>query len=138
VNALLRACVLLCALAAPAARGAEPERATAPVAVPRAAELAGHYHLEGVMETGSQLLLAADGRFRWYFTYGALDLAADGTWRREGDQVVLRPAQFQFPPQYPETEFKRMQLRIEGVDLVPAWPWEAGAERGRYVRDETE
>ena len=74
-----------------------------------------------------------DGRFQWYFTYGALDLAAEGRWQREGANVVLMPDAFHAPPQYPETEFKRMQLRIDGKDLVPAWPWEERAERGRYV-----
>lgn len=99
-------------------------------------KFAGHYFLEGIMETGSELLLDANGRFQWYFTYGALDLAADGNWRYENGNVVLLPEHFQFPPHYPETEFKRMQLRVDGADLVPAWPWEEGAERGRYVLDQ--
>ena len=54
------------------------------------------------------LLLRDDGRFQWYFTYGALDLAAEGRWRREGVNVVLLPDVFQAPPQYPGTEYKRM------------------------------
>ncbi|GAB3348650.1 hypothetical protein [Lysobacter tyrosinilyticus] len=96
-------------------------------------KLAGHYYLEGIMETGSELQLDERGHFQWYFSYGALDLTADGSWSYEGGNVVLSPEHFQFPPQYPETEFKRMQLRVDGADLVPAWPWEEGAERGRYV-----
>jgi hypothetical protein len=132
VKNLPRACLLACALAMPAAWGAEPKQGDASAAHGPAA-LAGHYYLEGIMETGSELLLAADGRFQWYFTYGALDLAAQGQWQRADDQVVLLPDDFRFPPQYPQMQFKRMQLRIDGKDLVPAWPWDDDAERGRYV-----
>jgi hypothetical protein len=136
----LRACLLALApalpVAAPAQAGQAPVTQTAENArQPQA--LAGHYFLEGVMETGSELLLDADGRFQWYFSYGALDLAAKGRWRHEGGQVVLVPEDFAFPPQYPETRFERMTLRVEGADLVPAWPWEGGAGQGRYVRDES-
>ncbi|MFC5570497.1 hypothetical protein ACFPN1_10540 [Lysobacter yangpyeongensis] len=134
MNAFFRACLLACILATPAAWGAEP-KAGAEAPVREAVALTGHYYLEGIMETGSELLLAADGRFQWYFTYGALDLAARGTWKREGERIVLLPDDFRFPPQYPETRFERMQLRIDGDELIPAWPWEEGAERGRYVRD---
>jgi len=49
---------------------------------------------------------------------------------------VAMPVQAGEAGKYPQTEFKRMQLRVDGVDLVPAWPWEEGAERGRYVLSE--
>lgn len=49
----------------------------------------GHYFLEGVMETGSELLIRPDGRFQFYLVYGALDLFADGTWQKSGNTVVL-------------------------------------------------
>ncbi len=49
---------------------------------------AGTYIVER-METASALELAPDGRFRWGFSYGALDLTAEGRWRRDGDAVVL-------------------------------------------------
>ena len=127
--------LVLSVSAAMPAQAAKPKQDVAPVATSNTASLAGHYHLEGIMETGSELLLREDGRFQWYFTYGALDLAAEGRWQREDEYVVLLPDVFQAPPQYPETEFKRMQLRIDGTDLVPAWPWEEGAERGRYVTE---
>ncbi|MBC2670321.1 hypothetical protein ACFOON_17245 [Novosphingobium piscinae] len=51
--------------------------------------LVGHYYLSGVRETGSELVLGADGRFAWFLSYGALDQTAEGTWRREGDAVIL-------------------------------------------------
>ncbi|QNP41370.1 hypothetical protein [Lysobacter solisilvae (ex Woo and Kim 2020)] len=137
MNALragLVAFALTLSVAMPAQAGGARKAAVPTMSVEH--KLAGHYYLEGVMETGSELQLDANGRFQWYFSYGALDLAAEGQWQHEGGKVVLLPEHFQFPPQYPQTEFKRMQLRVDGADLVPAWPWEEGAERGRYVLNE--
>ena len=127
--------LLIALLPAGALRAQEPGQADEPVVAAAPAGLAGHYHLEGIMETGSELQLGTDGRFQWYFVYGALDLMAEGRWQREGDHVVLLPDHFHFPPQYPETEFKRMTLRIDGKELIPAWPWDDGNERGRYTQD---
>jgi len=132
------ACAVVWALAAFAAwplHAGPPKAANPPAAAASDIGLPGRYHLEGIMETGSELLLQVDGRFQWYFTYGALDLEAEGHWQRDGGNVVLVPDVFHFPPQYPETEFKRMQLRIDDDELVPAWPWDGGAERGRYAHD---
>lgn len=56
---------------------------------PPDAGLVGHYHLSGVMETGSELLLKADGRFEWYISYGAVDQFARGRWGRDGKTVTL-------------------------------------------------
>jgi len=102
--------------------------------------LAGEYHLDGVMETGSGLLLRTDGSFEWFFSYGALDLGANGRWTRTGNGIDLVVDQVGFPPQMPETRFDRMHLRIDGADLVPSWPWDMddfhkGAERGAYTRE---
>lgn len=58
-------------------------------------ELAGHYYLSGVMETGSELLLRPEGRYQWYISYGAVDQVSEGTWGRSGPVVTLvadRPA----------------------------------------------
>ena len=143
VHALLLA-PLLAASATPA--GAQQQPAQPPAkqeapsqAKPAEASLAGEYELSGVMETGSGLLLRGDGSFEWYFSYGALDLGARGKWMRSGDTVELEVAEMGFPPQMPEAKFERMRLRIDGSDLVPAWPWdmdsfEKGGERGRYER----
>ncbi|MDR7097703.1 hypothetical protein J2X04_000050 [Lysobacter niabensis] len=133
----LRAWPLLCALLVPwamLAQAAKPQQEPA-AAVASEPALSGHYYLQGVMETGSELMLGDDGRFQWYFSYGALDLLAKGRWHREGDRVVLVPDDFRSPPDYSQLAFKRMQLRVDGKDLVPAWPWEDGAERGRYVAE---
>ena len=133
----LRAWLLLCALLVPwvvQAQAAKPQQEPAAVVASEPA-LSGHYYLQGVMETGSELMLGGDGQFQWYFSYGALDLLAKGRWHREGDRVVLVPDDFRSPPDYSQLAFKRMQLRVDGKDLVPAWPWEDGAERGRYVAE---
>lgn len=52
-------------------------------------QLVGHYYLEGVRETGSELLLKPDGRYDWYMAYGAMDLLSVGTWQRTGRNIVL-------------------------------------------------
>ncbi len=53
-------------------------------------DLAGHYVLQHAMEVGSELWLKPDGNFEFMLAYGAADYWAKGTWRREGDAVVLR------------------------------------------------
>jgi len=50
---------------------------------------AGHYVLRGVMEVGSELVLRPDGTFQYMLAYGAADYEATGTWKAEGDAVVL-------------------------------------------------
>ena len=42
-----------------------------------------------IREVASGLILQPDGRFRWMFTTGALDMSAEGRWRREGNDVLL-------------------------------------------------
>jgi len=134
--------LLAIALLAPAgvAIGAPPLPSTTAAPSTDVAALAGSYHLEGVMETGSDLLLRADGTFEWAFTYGALDLLAKGRWQREGDGIALLVEDMAYPPQLPDTKFARMHLRRDGNDLVPSWPWDMdafrkGAERGAYTRE---
>lgn len=52
------------------------------------APIEGLYVVER-METASMLELMPEGRFRWFFSYGALDMSAEGRWRWEGDAVLL-------------------------------------------------
>ncbi|MFZ5637466.1 MAG: hypothetical protein ACOY82_12880 [Pseudomonadota bacterium] len=61
------------------------------VAMPSAAgeSLAGHYFLQGIHETGSELRLREDGRYDWFMAYGAMDATSAGRWSRESDRVVL-------------------------------------------------
>lgn len=85
-------------------------------------EFVGHYYLSGVMETGSELLLRADGSFEWYISYGALDQFARGTWRRKGEEIVL------VAPQPPKD-----RPLFAYLDTQP-WPAEAGRQAGLVVR----
>ena len=51
----------------------------------------GHYYLSGMTEVGSELLLKKSGEFEWVLMYGATDMAAQGTWKRDGQRIVLTP-----------------------------------------------
>ena len=91
---------------------------------------AGRYRLEGVMEMGSGLLLEADGTYRWYAAYGALDQVSEGRWRREGDIVVLSPEKSESnDPATPV--FVPRRLLISGDVLTPE-----GMGEARYVKGE--
>ncbi|QGP80064.1 hypothetical protein GL174_00105 [Sphingobium sp. CAP-1] len=87
--------------------------AAPPAAAP---EQARHYYLQGVMETGSELLLRPDGRFQWYLVVGALDLFAEGRWREEGDAILLTA---QKTAAVPEPAFDTLRLTRREADLVP-------------------
>ena len=52
-------------------------------------DLAGHYVLH-MHEVGSELLLKPDSSFEFMLAYGAADYWAKGTWRRDGNTVVLQ------------------------------------------------
>ncbi len=54
--------------------------------------LPGHYYLSGMTEVGSELLLKESGQFEWALMYGTQDMLARGTWKRQGDAVVLTTA----------------------------------------------
>ena len=79
------------------------------------AALAGHYYLSGVMETGSELLLKADGRFDWYISYGAVDQVAKGRWGRAGKTVTLA------------ADLPAADAPLLRADQ--AFPWDEAAER---------
>lgn len=75
------------------------------------AGLAGRYQLTGVMETGSIIVLAADGRFGYMLTVGAYDEVAEGCWRRDGGSVLLEPTKILANDGAPS--FKRLKLDID-------------------------
>jgi hypothetical protein len=54
-----------------------------------ATELAGRYVLQGARETGSTLLLKANGQFQASFAYGNLDGRIQGRWQRHENIVTL-------------------------------------------------
>ena len=102
--------IALMAIAPPAGAQADSAKAAAQQSH------AGHYYLQGVMETGSELMLDPRGQFEWYLVYGALDLFAEGTWRQDGGTIVLtsKPAKGM-----PDPAFKTMALTIRDTDLIP-------------------
>jgi len=51
----------------------------------------GHYYLSGMTEVGSELVLKKSGEFDWMLAYGATDMMAHGTWKRDGKRIVLTP-----------------------------------------------
>ena len=90
MRALICFCALLLAAAGPCP--AQPAGGHA---------LAGDYVLAGVREAAGALDLLPDGRFRYAFTYGALDEMAQGRWLQAGDRILLttdpkpRPARWE-------------------------------------------
>lgn len=91
----------------------------------QAPERAGHYYLQGVMETGSELMLHPDGRFQWYLVYGALDLFAEGKWSERDGAVILTAEKTKDVPQ---PGFQTLTLMIRDKSLVPP------DGHGAYVR----
>ena len=84
--------------------------------------LVGEYLLEGVMETASGFQLTNDSSFNFFFSYGALDRTAKGTWRLQNDSVFFqsRPkpvADFRLINSTPSTNDK---LRILLKEMNPA------------------
>ncbi len=63
-----------------------------------AQEITGHYVLQGAMEVGSELELKPDGTFEYMLAYGAADYWAQGTWKQEGNAVILHSAGKEEPP----------------------------------------
>ena len=93
------------------------------------ADRAGHYYLRGVMETGSDLMLHADGRFQWYLVYGALDLFAEGDWREADGAVILTARKSKDVPQ---PGFETLVLTVKDRALIPP------DARGAYTRPSDE
>lgn len=50
------------------------------------------------MEVGSEMLLRPDGTFEYMLAYGAADYGARGSWKVDGDTVVLTSALTEAPP----------------------------------------
>jgi hypothetical protein len=88
-----------------------------PLAAKPANDIVGHYYLDGVRETGSELLMTADGRYQWYLSYGAVDQSSEGKWTRSSNRVVLMPDQ--------------SEQAGPTVKLGKTGPWDEPAER-RY------
>ncbi|WP_336959790.1 hypothetical protein [Sphingobium aquiterrae] len=123
--------LLLAAAQVATTQTGRPGGAQSPPAVeaPAAASVAGHYYLQGVMETGSEMLLKPDGHFQWYLVYGALDLFAEGRWTLADDKVVLTSTPSKDAPEPP---FASAAFTLSEGRLIPP------DGRGAYVRAEEE
>ena len=51
--------------------------------------LLGHYYLEGVRETGAELLLRPNGAYDWGMSYGAVDMRSSGNWTFQNGKLTL-------------------------------------------------
>ena len=49
----------------------------------------GEYYLQGVMEVGSGFRFNEDKTFDFFYSYGAMDRMAKGTWEQKGDSLIL-------------------------------------------------
>ena len=78
-------------------------------------DLAGTYTLHGQMEMGSQLLLKPDGKFEFMLAYGAADYWAKGTWKKDGNKVVLHSAGKQEQP------FKLLKSEAGKAGQIRIW-----------------
>lgn len=65
----------------------------------------GEYYLQGVMEVGSGFKFNADHSFEFFFSYGAMDREAKGTWEQHGDSIILNNAK------KPPLDFKLVQSK---------------------------
>jgi hypothetical protein len=74
--------------------------------------IAGEYHLQGVMETASAILLKPDSTFELYFSYGVMDRQGHGKWSLNNGKIVLnsRPR--------PDLDFALVTSRVSGDDFT--------------------
>lgn len=61
--------------------------------------LEGEYYLQNVREMASGFLLGPENNFQFFFSYGALDRQARGTWKQTGDSIILNSGE------WPGTDF---------------------------------
>ena len=75
-------------------------------------DLTGEYYLQGVMEVGSGTWLKEDHTFEMFFSYGALDKSGNGTWKREGDKIILNSGK------RPASDFKLVSHKKKGSGIT--------------------
>lgn len=72
--------------------------------------LSGEYYLKGVMETAAGFKLNTDSSFEFFFSYGALDRQAAGTWKVEGHNIIFNSSK------KPATDFNLIESHKESTD----------------------
>jgi hypothetical protein len=67
---------------------------------------AGHYTLRGLREVGSELVLYENGRFEYMLAYGSYDEYAKGTWKQDGQRVILNSEGKDAPVKLPSSRLR--------------------------------
>jgi hypothetical protein len=101
-------------------------------------------HVAQKMETATALEIEPDGRYRWFYSQGALDLTSEGSWIREGDRITLTSDPFS-PPRFDfagRREGKGATLGVEVAtgrgDPIPAVDVLLRYRSGREVSSHTD
>lgn len=81
---------------------------------------AGRYRLTGEQDVASELVLLADGRFRYFLMAGALDEHAEGRWIVEGGNVRLTTDPRPAPPVFSAGPSGRTDEAP--LTLIVRWP----------------
>lgn len=87
----------------------------------------GEYYLQGARETASGLRFNADSTFDFFFSYGAMDRAARGTWRQQGKLLMLNT------PRKPEKDFVLAESKTSPEQQVIIQISDPNANILRYV-----
>jgi hypothetical protein len=95
------------------------------IAIAQTGNFAGHYYLQNLREVGSELLLSPDGTFQFGLAYGAADYSAQGTWKAQGNAVILNTA--------PAKNAAPFKLLRSGTIEVPAMLIHIQGPNGRAV-----
>lgn len=82
------------------------------------ATVVGEYRVTGVPEAAGGIELRSDGRFRYAFSYGALDETAEGVWHQHGQLIFLTTDPKPRPPSFTVASLEpgkpgSFQLRLE-------------------------
>ena len=102
--------------------------------------LVGHYYLQSVRETGSELLLRPDGRFEWMMSYGAVDQFAQGHWQAKGNTVTLTSTPPDGHPVFRllgEEENNFRKLPVPGIWVATVGVRHVGPAQGMEVQFES-
>lgn len=82
-----------------------------------AEQLPGHYYMTGLPEVGSEILLDANGRFKFGLVYGGEDQQAAGTWTVRDSRILFRTSRP--APDVTAVPFKRLKGRPLAVGATP-------------------
>jgi hypothetical protein len=86
-------------------------------------QVTGNYELQGVHEMAGGLMLKENKTYEAGFSYGAADWEESGTWKLEGDEVVLQGGHLKRPVKYipspllaPGMRFSYKDGKLSGTD----------------------